>query len=876
MRDRLIGAASPPRWSMAAARRPGAGRRRDGHSTVGPTAATARRRDRRGRAGRRGCRRRARFPALGVPLGCHPRAGGDASAAGVCWLDYDGDGWLDLYAVNSYSARRGRPLGGRGRPARATRCSTTTKAPSSTSATGRAPTSAIRGNGCVAADFDLDGRTDLYVTGAEAASCCGTTATARSPRARRQPGSRRSAGTRGPRSATSTATVGPTCSSPATPTWAARSTGDAGVPQHLHRRPRPALPEPGPRRRGRRDLPGGGRRGGARGGRLRVRARRAVLRPRPRRRPRPVRRQRHQARPPVRQRGLAGRCGRRSGRARVPVRRAGRQGRGRRPRSGHGRRRGRLRWRRPPGPVRHQRPGAGPRRVPRRRSRTWSIRPSWTCVPTSASTSGGSTDGGCRGQTSTSTPTSTSSWSTATSRSPISTPMQSRRAFGNLDGAGGAGRSRGRRRDRRARRGRSADRSRAARPPTSTTTATSTSPSTRSADRWCCWRTRAAAGHWLEVALDGFAPGAMVTVVLADGRGLVREVQAGGSYLSSEDPRPTSVWAAGRWSSVVVRWPGGEETTPMTDVAAGSAARGGARPSLSRGADECVAIGALRSGSLLVLAAAAGRDRESESSSSSLTRIDGCEPGRSADGHSVARVWDEALLDAIRRDVPAPTVHARNLFHVSAAMWDAWAAYDPDRRGLLRRREARRPTTSRRPARRRSATPPTGCCCTGTRRRPGCRRRSTSWPRRWSRCATGSTTSSTDGDSPAALGNRIAAAVIETGRADGSLEQQRYVDTDYRPVNPRWWWPSPGATMPDPNRWQPLALRAARGAERPARSPATCSGSSARTGAASRAFALPASRRRRADRSRAAAAARRRQRRCVQAGRQSSASDASS
>ena len=52
-------------------------------------------------------------------------------------------------------------------------------------------------------------------------------------------------------------------------------------------------------------------------------------------------------------------------------------------------------------------------------------------------------------------------------------------------------------------------------------------------------------------------------------------------------------------------------------------------------------------------------------------------------GHSVARVWDEALLDAIRRDTPAPTVHARNLFHTSAAMWDAWAAYDPDAEGYF-------------------------------------------------------------------------------------------------------------------------------------------------------------------------------------------------
>src|SRR4051794_23537055 len=50
---------------------------------------------------------------------------------------------------------------------------------------------------------------------------------------------------------------------------------------------------------------------------------------------------------------------------------------------------------------------------------------------------------------------------------------------------------------------------------------------------------------------------------------------------------------------------------------------------------------------------------------------------------SVARRWDEALLDAIRRAVPAPTVHARNLFHLSAAMWDAWAAYDPTAHGYF-------------------------------------------------------------------------------------------------------------------------------------------------------------------------------------------------
>ena len=62
--------------------------------------------------------------------------------------------------------------------------------------------------------------------------------------------------------------------------------------------------------------------------------------------------------------------------------------------------------------------------------------------------------------------------------------------------------------------------------------------------------------------------------------------------------------------------------------------------------------------------------------------LEGCVPAHDSE-RSVARIWNEALLDAIRRDFPAPTVHARNLFHVSAAMWDAWAAYDTAARGYF-------------------------------------------------------------------------------------------------------------------------------------------------------------------------------------------------
>ena len=42
---------------------------------------------------------------------------------------------------------------------------------------------------------------------------------------------------------------------------------------------------------------------------------------------------------------------------------------------------------------------------------------------------------------------------------------------------------------------------------------------------------------------------------------------------------------------------------------------------------------------------------------------------------SIARNWNEALLFAIRNDFARPTVHARNLFHASAAMYDSWSLY---------------------------------------------------------------------------------------------------------------------------------------------------------------------------------------------------------
>ena len=54
--------------------------------------------------------------------------------------------------------------------------------------------------------------------------------------------------------------------------------------------------------------------------------------------------------------------------------------------------------------------------------------------------------------------------------------------------------------------------------------------------------------------------------------------------------------------------------------------------------------------------------------------------------HSVARQWTEALLEMIGHDYADPTIQARNLFHTSIALYDAWAAYGdgPEQTYLLR------------------------------------------------------------------------------------------------------------------------------------------------------------------------------------------------
>lgn len=47
-----------------------------------------------------------------------------------------------------------------------------------------------------------------------------------------------------------------------------------------------------------------------------------------------------------------------------------------------------------------------------------------------------------------------------------------------------------------------------------------------------------------------------------------------------------------------------------------------------------------------------------------------------SEDRSTAQTWMEALLFCIENDGAGPTVHARNMYHISMAMYDAWAVYD--------------------------------------------------------------------------------------------------------------------------------------------------------------------------------------------------------
>ena len=172
---------------------------------------------------------------------------------------------------------------------------------------------------------------------------------------------------------------------------------------------------------------------------------------------------------------------------------------------------------------------------------------------------------------------------------------------------------------------------------------------------------------------------------------------------------------------------------------------------------------------------------------------------------SVARRWDEALLDAIRRSLPNPPVHARNLFHTSIAMWDAWAAYDKTASGYL---VHEKDTASDVNAARNEAISYAAFDVLSARfiKAVGGADSISEFDDVMDTLCYPISNTTVDGNSPAAVGNRIAKTVLAYGLNDGSNQANGYASPDYKPVNAALVVNKPGTTMVDPNRWQPLQI----------------------------------------------------------------------
>ena len=188
--------------------------------------------------------------------------------------------------------------------------------------------------------------------------------------------------------------------------------------------------------------------------------------------------------------------------------------------------------------------------------------------------------------------------------------------------------------------------------------------------------------------------------------------------------------------------------------------------------------------------------------------------------HSVARKWNEVLLTAIRNDFARPTVHARNLFHISAAMYDAWAittqktdtyfmgknvhGYEIPM-GTFPRNAADEQVAAE------TAISYVAYRLLSFRFRNSPDIQDTKAKMDSLMNALGYDADNFDEDyesgDPAALGNYIAEQVRLYGLQDGSNELVDYANLYYQPVNEALDLTKVGPLdLPFPNRWQPLAF----------------------------------------------------------------------
>jgi hypothetical protein len=243
-------------------------------------------------------------------------------------------------------------------------------------------------------------------------------------------------------------------------------------------------------------------------------------------------------------------------------------------------------------------------------------------------------------------------------------------------------------------------------------------------------------------------------------------VQAGGSYLSSEDQRVHfGLGASTSVRSLTVRYPWGGESF-RSNVSANRVVQIASPPPVT------------------VVATTAA-----------TPALANC-TATPRHGRSVARIWNDEAVEVLRLGGASEPVQARDLFDLSTAISQAWHATSAqqDRETaisfaayrLLVWRASYGANLDRAFA-----------VLTGRLR---------------GLCLSPDFTR-TSGGSAAELGNRLGAAAIAAGRNDGSNEALHYADPTYTPVNEPLVFGAAVSTVHDPTFWQPLALsqKAAQG-----------------------------------------------------------------
>ncbi|TXE10134.1 T9SS type A sorting domain-containing protein [Seonamhaeicola algicola] len=181
---------------------------------------------------------------------------------------------------------------------------------------------------------------------------------------------------------------------------------------------------------------------------------------------------------------------------------------------------------------------------------------------------------------------------------------------------------------------------------------------------------------------------------------------------------------------------------------------------------------------------------------------------------SIARIWNEVLLQAIRNDFARPTIHARNLFHCGIAMYDSWAIYNNTKTYLIGKNHNEQDFTefiglSKQEIEKTISYAMYRLINYRFKDSPKFNETKILIDMVMSQLNLDINYNSqnfNNGDA-AALGNYIAQTIINYGNNDGSRENTNYSNAHYKPLNlplsPR---VSGSGILNNPNRWQPLSL----------------------------------------------------------------------